>query len=95
MASAVQLGGAPASPLFLRSGQATILQNTSAIQVVDADITNSSVVVALASSDNAVRPPTQTVSVSLEAGVGFYIRSSAVATNPGTGLVCQYAVLRY
>lgn len=95
MASAVQLGGAPASPLFVRSGQATILQNTQAIAVVDADITASSVVVAVAVSDNAVEPPTQSVAVCLDAGTGFTIRSSAIATNPGTGLVCQYAVLRY
>jgi len=95
MSASVQLGGAPASSLFVRSGSATIVQNTQAIAVPDTKISASSVVVAVASNDNAVVPPTQSVAVCLQPTIGFTIRSSAVATNPGTGLVCEYAVLRY
>ena len=95
MSSAFILSGAPASPILLRSGQATIPQNLQLIAVVDASITASSVVVASAVSDNGVVPAAQSVAVCLQAGVGFTIRSSAVATNPGSGLVCQWAVLKY
>jgi hypothetical protein len=92
---ASQKSGVPASETLLRKGTATIPQNLSTIAVADTRITASSVVVCQAISDNAVSPATQAVSASLRAGVGFSIVSSAVATNPGAGLVVGYAVLQY
>jgi hypothetical protein len=92
MASAVQLGGAPASPLFLRSGQATIPNGLQLFRVIDADITANSIVVAnLGLAGGALSVQTG-MTITLEPTQGFDIRISAGAA--GAQLV-SYAVLRY
>jgi hypothetical protein len=92
MASAVQLGGAPASPLFVRYGQATIPNGQQLIRVVDADITaNSVVVMSLGLTGGALSVQTGSA-ITLEPTVGFDCRISAVAV--GAQLV-SWAVLRY
>jgi hypothetical protein len=92
MASAVQLGGAPASPLFVRSGQATIANGQQLFRVDDADITASSVVVLSVGLTGGALSGQRSATVVLEPGVGFDVCIGAVAV--GAQLV-SYAVLRY
>ena len=80
---------------FPSSGTATIAQNTQAIAVVDPRITASSLVIVSFGFDNGALATQPGHAVCLQPGVGFTIRSTAIATNPGTGLVCNYAVLKY
>jgi hypothetical protein len=95
MSAAVFLSGTPATPVLPLTGVATIVQNTQAIAVVDAKITASSVVVCALGLDNAALATQPGHSVCLQPGVGFTIRTTAIATNPGSGLLVNWAVLKY
>ena len=97
MASAVIQSGVPATVQLVNAGQALIAANQSAVDVADSRITSSAVVVVSLLNDNgAAASPTQPgCSVCLNPGTGFTIRTTAPATNPGTGLVCNYAILRF
>ena len=91
MASAVQLGGSPASPLFVRSGLATIPAGAKVVVVADLDITASSIVVC--SGSGAVDATAFVFSVSaLTAGASFTIETQANAT---ADKVVSWAILRY
>lgn len=93
---ASQLYGSPAG-LFnpARFGTATIVQNTQAIAVADDKITANSVVYASLGLDNGALATQEGFSVCLEPGVGFTLRSSAIATALGSGLKVNWAVLKY
>lgn len=95
MATAVHQSGSNASETPLRVGSVTIPQNTQLFAVVDANITASSVVVANLGLDNGALATQTGMSVCLNPGTGFTIRISAIATNPGTGCLVNYAILRY
>jgi hypothetical protein len=95
MASCVHQNGSNASETPLRSGSGTIATNTQSFAVVDASITANSIVVVNLGLDNGALATQTGMSVCLNPGTGFTVRISAVATNPGTGCLFSYAVLRY
>ena len=93
---ASQLSGSPAGLWApVRSGVATIVQNTKAIAVADTRISASSYVIACLGLDNNALATQEGFSVCLEPGVGFTLRSSTIAVNPGAGLKVNWAVLKY
>lgn len=90
---ASQQSGTPACESFLRQGSGSIANPNQILDVVDAAITASSIVVANLGLGNAALSTQTGMTVCLNPGVGFSVRLSAAAI--AGGQIVNWAVLKY